>query len=83
MEAGKAGESSRCPYLGGIRVRSFLILVVSFLLVYFVTPWLMYVLLRLVHFSNPGPIQNGVLILASIGVYSFLRKRFGDRLPHI
>jgi hypothetical protein len=62
-------------------VRSFLILVGSFLLVYFVTPWLMYVLLRWVHFSNPDPIQNGVLILASIGVYSFLRKRLGDRLP--
>lgn len=64
-------------------MRSFLILVGSFLLVYFATPWLMYVLLRRVHFSNPDRTQNGLLILAGIGVCSSLRKRFGDRLPPI
>jgi hypothetical protein len=62
-------------------VRSFLIVMGSFLLVYLVTPWLMHFLLQWVPVSHPDRIQSGIMILASIGVYSFLRKRFGDRLP--
>jgi uncharacterized membrane protein (DUF485 family) len=64
-------------------MRSFLALVGTFLVVYFATPWLVHFLIGWLPVAHPQRIENGIAILASIGVYSFLRKRFGDKIPPV
>lgn len=62
-------------------MRSFLILIGTFLVVYFLGPWLSVAILHWLPVEHPERVQSGVAILTTIGVYSFLRRRFGDRVP--
>jgi len=66
-------------------MRSFLALIGTYILVYFAVPWLA------ILFVNRLPIEPELLqtirisvaFLASVWIYRFLRKRFGDKVPPV
>lgn len=64
-------------------LRRLLLLIGTFLLVYFLAPWLSVKILHLLPVEHPERIQSGVAILTTISVYSYLRRRFGDRVPQV
>ncbi len=64
-------------------MRSAGILIGTFLLVYFVTPYLVEWLLALLPVEQPDRLTSGVAILATLAVYALLRRTLGDRMPRI
>lgn len=64
-------------------MRSFLILVATFVTVYLLAPWLAVMVLHWLPVDHPERIQTGVSVLTSIAVYSVLRRRFGKSVPPV
>jgi len=64
-------------------MRSFLMLLVTVVVVYVAAPWVTVLLLYCLPVDHPERLQAAVSILSSIVVYSLLRRHFGDELPHL
>lgn len=64
-------------------MRSFLILVATFVTVYLLAPWLAVMVLHWLPVEHPERIQTGVSVLTTIAVYSVLRRRFGKSVPPV
>jgi len=64
-------------------MRSFLMLLITFVVVYVAAPWVTVLLLHWLPVDHPERLQTSVSILSSIVVYAFLRRHFGEELPHV
>lgn len=62
-------------------MRSFLNLIGTLLMVYFLAPWLAVAILHWLPVEHSDRLHIGDA--ATIGVYSFLRRRYGDRVPPV
>lgn len=61
-------------------MKSFVALVLTFVIVYWLTPWVAY---HVLNRTAPGYYGAAIGLLAVWIAYSILRRIFGDRLPHI
>lgn len=64
-------------------MRSFLILIGTFLSVYFLAPWLTVTVLHRLPIEHLERYELGVFALTIIAVYTFLRRRFAEHVPRI
>lgn len=55
----------------------------TFLLVYFVTPWSVHLVVKWLPIEHPERIVNSIAIIATIVVYRLLRSHFGDKVPQV
>lgn len=67
----------------GLSVRSFLVLIGTFILVYFAVPGLAILLVNRLPIQHLQEVRSIIAFLSSVLVYRFLRKRFSDKVPPV
>lgn len=76
------GRFRLIPWCEVIRVRSFVLLMGTFLLVYFVAPYLVHMAMAVLPVDS-ARYGHGVTIITTLTVYYLLRWVLGERMPHI
>lgn len=64
-------------------MRSFLILIGTYFVVYFAAPMVTVQLVDWFSLDHSDSMRTGLSILTSLAVYAFLRKRFGQKVPQV
>lgn len=68
-------------FLGGLK--SFGILIGTFVVVYLLTPFAVQMIIRWLPIDHPERVHSGFAILATIAVYNLLRRMLKQKMPGV